>query len=237
MYSNKIKTKKQQFKLISEFSDPDYVESRNIKAVESNIKFKIRDEIRRRLRFQSKVRILDMGCGFGEALKEILKGPEFGGKVEVHGITAKPFKGMPGYIKVGDLTGPHFPKNSFDLVFSSNAIMYVPDKLEAIKRAVEYIKPRGIVTFNQIGELKLNKRSWGSQAKMVKNLVDRKRSGGINIAAGDKLVITKEAKNNAIEFQAQFAHFRAIKDDYLPVVQSHYFPKKRMQRIHERRLR
>ncbi|MFA4907441.1 MAG: methyltransferase domain-containing protein [archaeon] len=238
MERDKVRTKGQQFEFIRNYDDPEYIERRNIGAVEKELGVGIRKEIARRLKKQSKVRVLNLGCGSAQDLLDLRK--EFGRRIEVHGLNSRPPEKTPNqpvsrdskFIKAGNMAERHFPKNFFDIVYSTNTLFYVPDKLGAIKANFECVKPGGIMVLSNVWGQRMN----GVEAK-IENLIDMKRSAGMRVdlkyrrfagpAKGDRIRITKLSKDARIEFRAQFKGFKMEKN-LLPFVTAHYTARKNM---------
>ncbi|MBU4015972.1 class I SAM-dependent methyltransferase [Patescibacteria group bacterium] len=90
------------------------------------------------------VKVLDLGCGKGEAVRELQERYQ---NWQIHGVDLLPKDD--GY-KTGNIVGgeaAHLPykSNTFNLVYSKYAYTYFPDKIEAVRKAVLATKPGGVV--------------------------------------------------------------------------------------------
>ncbi len=93
------------------------------------------------------VRVLDLGCGEGVAVRDLQKKyPNW----ETHGIDLLPTKKEKrkegkGEIIQGEASHLPYKSNQFDLVYSKFAYPYFPDKIKAVVEALRVTKPGGVV--------------------------------------------------------------------------------------------
>lgn len=99
------------------------------------------------------VKILDVGCGTGELLKELQKfGIPTGVDISPQAVNFCKKRGIKRVI-LGELPNLPFPKNSFSLILCLDVLEHVKNDREAIKNLYETLKPDGILilfvpTFN-----------------------------------------------------------------------------------------
>lgn len=87
----------------------------------------------------NEISILDIGCGKGQALKDLQSKYEaniVGTTLESHNTT-----GIPIYSAYAD--GLPFKDGTFDIVISVHGISWEPNQIQAIKEAVRVLKPGG----------------------------------------------------------------------------------------------
>lgn len=90
------------------------------------------------------VRVLDVGCGEGNAVQELQeKYPEW----EIHGIDLSPDKkgNKTGAIIGGEASLLPYRSNKFDLVYSAYTYSYFPDKIKAVSEIQRVTKPGGVI--------------------------------------------------------------------------------------------
>lgn len=176
------------------------------------------EELEERLSNPFICRILEIGCGQGETLRDLRK--QFP-HLEYHGIdialqkfTERPTKGV--YLHEMDAQKLDFPEEYFDIVFSVIAFPYIVDKLRGMREAYRVLKTngKGIITldpsyFSPSGEILIPSESgasavfWDKREKAV--IIDKK---GGNISA-------LEREYNGYELFEDADH-------YLYSVRSHY---------------
>jgi ubiquinone/menaquinone biosynthesis C-methylase UbiE len=124
------------------------------------------DEIAKRVKKaqKGKIRILDIGCGYGKVLLELKK--LHGNNVETYGINLEPKwdlnlirkfalseeiftkkdinKNLPK-LWIGESSkGLPYPSNYFDIIISVASMQYVPDKAKLLKECNRVLKKEGI---------------------------------------------------------------------------------------------
>ena len=123
-------------------------------------------DIDRLLKEKRKVRILEIGFGFGTALVELSK--KYGDRVELHGINKTPKHGDRAVVQKNALStklltrkqlatlempmlhfkdvseGLPFPNDHFDLVYSQVAFPYFDDKLRVIEEINRVLTKEGV---------------------------------------------------------------------------------------------
>ena len=152
---------------------------------EENIK-----ELERILVNPATSRILEIGCGQGESLRDLRKQYPH---IEYHGVDIamqkfieRPTKGV--YLHEMDAQKLGFPEGHFDIVFSAIAFPYVVDKLRAMRESHRVLKPngKGIITidpsyFVPSGEILIPSQTlatdifWDARKKAV--IIDKKGRG------------------------------------------------------------
>ncbi len=142
-------------------------------------KFSMKDFISKKLkrrkafiggRVKIPVRVLDLGCGDGTALKGIReKFPEAAeaGGLELHGILAEsriPGSGLEGIEIKRALfrdTAELFPAKHFDLVYSHYGLLHEPQNIvQNIQGIKQVLKKDGILVFNCDGKREIPKKAF-----------------------------------------------------------------------------
>jgi SAM-dependent methyltransferase len=124
------------------------------------------EEIEHRLARQDKVRLLELGCGYGTVLLELRQ--RFGSRVVLHGMNRRPRDGdadallrnaierdliVPGApladplptVVFGDVAqGLPFADDSLDIVYSQVAWLYFPDKVGVLREVVRILREDGL---------------------------------------------------------------------------------------------
>lgn len=109
----------------------------------------IRAFIRERLENNDNVRVLEIGCGIGNALVELKE--EFP-QLQCWGFNKHPFpcqNKMEGVHYIYGDAGVHIPldDNSVDFIYSINTIQFIEDKLGLLFEAYRVLKPNGEFVF------------------------------------------------------------------------------------------
>lgn len=102
---------------------------------------------------ESKIKVLDVGCGIGGTSRYLAK--KFGDKADVTGITLSPFQvkratqlareqgvGNAAF-QVMDALNMTFPDNSFDVVWACESGEHMPDKQKYVEEMARVLKPNG----------------------------------------------------------------------------------------------
>jgi SAM-dependent methyltransferase len=100
--------------------------------------------------------ILALGCGTGVEVREVLRRPDFRGRVTAIDISADLVgrgkvlaeqEGFAGRIEwlVGDAQELHLPDGTFDLVLAHTLVSHVPDPKRVVKEAARVVRPGGTV--------------------------------------------------------------------------------------------
>ena len=130
-----------------------------------DVKFYLADieaEVKKRLKGRKRpLQVMDLGCGAGNAAKELAE--IFGDKVEVTGTgLSRHHKwtdrlgGSPKNVRwrvlhAGQLARK-FSKNHFDLIYSNYGIYHDVNLKQALENAREILKPGGVIIFNALEE-------------------------------------------------------------------------------------
>jgi SAM-dependent methyltransferase len=107
------------------------------------------------LRLRPGMRILDAGCGTGEALVWLLDAVKPSGSVtgidlsEAHVRSARLRVPPPAEIHQGDLLNAALEPASFDFIWCSNTIHHLHDPLAGVKRLMSLLRPGGRMAFGQ----------------------------------------------------------------------------------------
>jgi SAM-dependent methyltransferase len=105
------------------------------------------DEVLRQARAGRRKRLLDVGCGGGEALLAAIElGAEPVGLDASEALVAVARRRLPGtQIEVGEIESLPFPDDQFDLVTSFNAFQFAGDLLGALTESSRVCRPGGAV--------------------------------------------------------------------------------------------
>jgi ubiquinone/menaquinone biosynthesis C-methylase UbiE len=125
--------------------------------------FNLRERLFRELRKRPKAKVLEIGCGKGKMILELLeKFP----KLELHGVNLGPDHGLPSraafkkqaaiwnisipkkatlpYIHFADAIQLPFKDNCFDVIASQVTFLHIKNKLRAIAEVCRTLKPNGM---------------------------------------------------------------------------------------------
>jgi len=112
------------------------------------------DVIKRSGRKHKPVRVLDIGCGKGQALSDIKD--MFGDKVETWGISATDFRTkdtspkIDHYI-VGDAQKINLDAGTFQVITAYQSFRYFADPLLVLKKSYSWLAPRGFGFIDSVG--------------------------------------------------------------------------------------
>jgi SAM-dependent methyltransferase len=115
------------------------------------------------------MRILDAGCGTGEALNWLLEEVLPDGQVtgidlsEAHAAAARGRAAASIMVHSGDLSAAPFVAGSFDLVWCVNTIHHLVDPLEGTRKILSWLRPGGRLAFGQSSFLPDMYFSWDSR--------------------------------------------------------------------------
>ena len=126
----------------------------------------IGDEIDAMLARRGRLRVLELGCGYGTALLELRA--RYGGRLELHGLNRLPSDGAADVlyrsavergllgegeaarapwpaIRHGDIAeGLPYPDDSFDLVYSQVAWLYFGNKIGVVREVMRVLRADGV---------------------------------------------------------------------------------------------
>jgi ubiquinone/menaquinone biosynthesis C-methylase UbiE len=100
--------------------------------------------------------VLALGCGTGVEVRELVRRPDFRGRVtaidisagliaEAQDLAAREGIGDRIEWRVGDAQALAFPDASFDLVLAHTLVSHVPDPAQVVREAARVVKPGGTV--------------------------------------------------------------------------------------------
>jgi SAM-dependent methyltransferase len=121
------------------------------------------------------MRVLDAGCGSGEALEWLLEAVLPGGTVmgidlsSAHAATARRCAPAGVEIREFDLTAAVFPAGSFDLVWCANTIHHLPDPLDATRNILGWLGPGGRLALGQSSFLPDMYFAWNARLERCVN--------------------------------------------------------------------
>ena len=162
------------------------------------------------LKKKEKIRILDIGCGYGKVLIELRK--KYGNKVEIYGMnlerewnsniiekfalinrifSKKELRNNLPKIKIGDAGRKiPYPNNYFDIIISVASMQYIKNKAKAIEEINRVMSKCGIA----IIELQEYKKKYSSKYKNLFEIINKneiinsidwlRRFGNIKIEKG-----------------------------------------------------
>ena len=142
----------------------------------------IKKEIEKRIPKDRSLRVMDLGCGGGYALKELAQ--MFGSKVELTGtgVTKNPEwktpfaetdKNIKWRIAHAENLAQKFPANHFDLIYSNLALSHASDIRKSLMNIKKVLRKGGIAIFNLSQNKKLPKIAGLKEVKMG--------AGGMNL--------------------------------------------------------
>lgn len=121
-----------------------------INSYEKDIGFEPLSFLKQRLKLEEKVNWMDLCCGKGNALKQIaglFESEMDTAKLSIEGLDLVPPMTNEPLIQVGSIHNWK-PQKQYDLITCVHGLHYVGDKLSAIQKAVNQLKPEGIFIAN-----------------------------------------------------------------------------------------
>lgn len=121
------------------------------------------------------MRVLDAGCGTGEALHWLWEQVAPGGSVvgldlaEAHVRAARVRTSSSIQVQQGDISSPPFVPASFDFIWCSNAINHLHDPLAGVKSLAALLRPGGRVAIGQSALLPDMYFAWDSRLERLTN--------------------------------------------------------------------
>jgi SAM-dependent methyltransferase len=121
------------------------------------------------------MRILDAGCGTGEALHWLLQATESAGEVvgidlaAAHVNTARSRTSPQIRVLQGDLLNVPLPSSSFDFIWCVNTINHLHDPVAGVKRLATLLRPGGRIALGQSALLPDMYFAWESRLERVTN--------------------------------------------------------------------
>ena len=121
------------------------------------------------------MRILDAGCGTGEALHWLLQATESAGEVvgidlaAAHVNTARRRTSPQIRVLQGDLMNVPLPSSSFDFIWCVNTINHLHDPVEGVKKLATLLRPGGRIALGQSALLPDMYFAWDSRLERVTN--------------------------------------------------------------------
>jgi SAM-dependent methyltransferase len=119
------------------------------------------------------MRVLDAGCGTGEALDWLAEAVRPGGAAlgldlaAVHARVARSHAESASLIVQGDVARPPFRAGSFDLVWSINTVHHVRDPIQAVNALVSLLRPDGRLVIGQSALLPELLFAWDSRLERL----------------------------------------------------------------------
>ena len=107
-------------------------------------------------------RLLDVGCGTGQALRA------FNGLFEAHGVEPSPFavgvaRQFAASVHMGDLMSAKFPSGHFDVVTAFDVLEHLADPLSALREIFRIVRPGGVLVAETGNIESLNARFAGKR--------------------------------------------------------------------------
>jgi SAM-dependent methyltransferase len=126
------------------------------------------------------MRVLDAGCGSGEALAWLAEAVGEGGRVvgadlsDAHIAAARRQAPSQAELLAGDLMAQPLPPDSFDAIWSSNTLHHFADPLAALQRLSGWLRPGGRLAIAQSGFLPEMLFAW--DVRLERAVVDAVRA-------------------------------------------------------------
>lgn len=127
------------------------------------------------LRLEPGMKVLDAGCGSGEALQWLAEAVAPGGRVVgidlagAHVAAARACAPPETLVLQADLRHAPLPKASFDLIWCVNTINHVRDPVAAVKSLLTLLRPGGRIALGQSSLLPEMFFAWDSRLERVTN--------------------------------------------------------------------
>ena len=119
------------------------------------------------------LRVLDAGCGTGEALAWLAEAVRPGGAVvgldlaAAHARVARRHAGATSVVVQADVSRPPFRAGTFDLVWSVNTVHHVREPLQAVNALVRLLRPGGRLVVGQSALLPELLFAWDSRLERL----------------------------------------------------------------------
>jgi SAM-dependent methyltransferase len=127
------------------------------------------------LRLEPGMRVLDAGCGTGEALLWLHELIEPNGTVVGVDVSAAHLAAARRYLRPGvtilqaDLVEAPLPPQSFDLIWCVNTIHHLRDPLQGVKRLASLLRPGGRIALGQSSFLPDMYFAWDARLERLTN--------------------------------------------------------------------
>jgi len=159
------------------------------------------------------MRVLDAGCGSGEALPWLAEAVIPGGRVigmdlsDAHVAAARLQASRQVELVAGDLMSLTMPAGSLDVIWSSNTLHHFPDPLATLHRMAGWLRPGGRLAIGQSGFLPEMLFAW--DVRLERAVVDAVRNHYRDKYGLDERRLTAVRANVGLLRQAGLVDVRA----------------------------